>query len=84
MIANMTEIAATQSALDAINVVGESPANMPDLKPAIESERHSQVPEPMQIAGSIVDTRSKPRTLAIVVALYMVLFIAALDQTIIA
>jgi len=84
MAARITESVATQSALDVINVVVESPANMPASKPAIESEEQSQLPEPTQMDESNANTRSKSRTLAIVAALYMVLFIAALDQTIIA
>lgn len=40
--------------------------------------------ERLVIEEGLVNTRTKTRTLAIVAALYMVLFIAALDQTIIA
>jgi hypothetical protein len=80
----MSDNMAVQTALDAITVVDETPTKLPASTPSIDSKEQPQVPEPMQIDESDVNARSKPRTLAIVAALYMVLFIAALDQTIIA
>jgi hypothetical protein len=80
----MADNIAVQSALDAIAVIDETSTKLPASNPAIDSKEQPQMPEPMQIEGSDVDARGKPRTLAIVAALYMVLFIAALDQTIIA
>jgi hypothetical protein len=80
----MADNIAVQSALDAIAVIDETSTKLPASNPAIDSKEQPQMPEPMQIEESDVDARGKPRTLAIVAALYMVLFIAALDQTIIA
>jgi hypothetical protein len=79
----MADKIAVVSAADAIAVVKET-AKLPASNPATESEEQSQMTEPMQIDESNLNVRSKPRTLAIVAALYMVQFIAALDQTIIA
>ena len=73
-----------QSALDAIAVIDETSTKLPTSNSAIDTEETTHIPEPMQVNDSDVDARGKPRTLAIVAALYMVLFIAALDQTIIA
>ena len=51
----------------------------------IHTEEHQpQVFEAMHLDEGNVTVRTKIRTLAIVLALYVVLFIAALDQTIIA
>jgi hypothetical protein len=80
----MADNMAVQTAPDAITVVDETPARLPASSPANDTAKSTEMPEPMQIDESNVDARSKPRTLAIVAALYMVLFIAALDQTIIA
>jgi hypothetical protein len=80
----MADNMAVQTALDAITVVDETAAKLPASSAANDTAKSAQVPESMQMDESNVDTRSKPRTLAIVAALYMVLFIAALDQTIIA
>jgi hypothetical protein len=80
----MADNIAVQSALDAIAVIDETSTKLPASNPAIDSKEQPQMPESMQVDDSDVDARSKPRTLAIVAALYMVLFIAALDQTIIA
>ena len=80
----MADNMAVQTALDAITVVDETPATLPASSPANDTEESTQAPEPLLLDGSDVDARSKLRTLAIVAALYMVLFIAALDQTIIA
>ena len=80
----MADTIPVQSALDAITVVDKTSTKLPASNPAIDTEYTTHTPEPMQIDEDNVDARSKPRTLAIVAALYMVLFIAALDQTIIA
>lgn len=51
----------------------------------IETDEHQpQVVEAMHLDEGDITVRTKIRTLAIVLALYVVLFIAALDQTIIA
>jgi len=84
MAANMTATVATQSALDAITNVDETPTKLPASDQVTEPEGQFRMPESMHIDESNVEARSKPRTLAIVAALYMVQFIAALDQTIIA
>jgi hypothetical protein len=80
----MAENIIVQSTVDAIAVIDETSTKLPASNPSIDSKEPTQIPEPMQVDESNVDARSKPRTLAIVAALYMVLFIAALDQTIIA
>ena len=80
----MAETIAVPAALDAITVVDETPTKASASNPTVDSKEQPQMLEPMQIEESDVDARSKSRTLAIVAALYMVLFIAALDQTIIA
>jgi len=80
----MADNVAVQSALDAIAVIDETSTKLPTSNSAIDTEETTHIPEPMQVNDSDVDARGKPRTLAIVAALYMVLFIAALDQTIIA
>jgi hypothetical protein len=80
----MAHTIADHIALDAITVVDETTTKNSAANPTIDTEEPTQIPEPVQIEEDDVDTRSKSRTLAIVAALYMVLFIAALDQTIIA
>jgi hypothetical protein len=80
----MADTIADHIALDAITVTDEIPTKTIASNPSIDSKEQAQMPEPMQVEESNIDDRSKPRTLAIVAALYMVLFIAALDQTIIA
>jgi hypothetical protein len=80
----MADNIAVQTSLDAITVVDKTPTKSPTSNPTIVSDEPTQMPEPMLLDESDVDARSKPRTLAIVAALYMVQFIAALDQTIIA
>lgn len=47
-------------------------------------EQQPQIAEPLHLDEGVVNVRTKFCTLAIVSALYVVLFIAALDQTIIA
>jgi hypothetical protein len=81
----MADNIAVQSALDTIAVIDETSTKLPTSNPAIDTEETTtHITEPIQVDDSDVDARGKPRTLAIVAALYMVLFIAALDQTIIA
>lgn len=54
------------------------------VQPIQTDEHQPQVVEAIHLDESDVTVRTKIRTLAIVLALYVVLFIAALDQTIIA
>lgn len=51
---------------------------------SLSYDQQPQAIEALHLDEGNVNTRTKIRTLAIVLALYVVLFIAALDQTIIA
>lgn len=80
----MADNLAVVSAPDTITFVDETPTKLPAPNTATDYEEQHRTPETIQIEENCVEARSKLRTLAIVAALYMVQFIAALDQTIIA
>lgn len=60
------------------------PPSIPTVHQLRTDEHQAQVVEALHLNEGNVTVRTKIRTLAIVLALYVVLFIAALDQTIIA
>jgi hypothetical protein len=66
----------------------DHPTKLPPTVSTIQqlhtTEHQAQVVEALHLDEGNVNVRTKIRTLAIVSALYVVLFIAALDQTIIA
>lgn len=81
--------AASPAAVDTISPVGDHPAKHSasdaDIRlPSHTNEEEPEITEGLHLDEGDVNVRTKIRTLAIVSALYFVLFIAALDQTIIA
>jgi hypothetical protein len=62
----------------------ELPTPVSTTSPIYPDDHQPQGVEALHLDEINVNTRTKIRTLAIVAALYFVLFIAALDQTIIA
>jgi hypothetical protein len=80
---------ASPDIVDTIAPVGVHPAKHTASDPNINIPCHTNDPLPetteaLHLDEGDVNVRTKIRTLAIVSALYFVLFIAALDQTIIA
>jgi len=86
----MAIIDATASTADGDSIVPtiDQPTRLPPplltTVPTHTDEHQPQAVEPLHLDEINVNARTKIRTLAIVAALYFVLFIAALDQTIIA
>jgi hypothetical protein len=62
----------------------ELPTPISAIEPVLTDGNQPHAVEAIHLDESDVNARTKIRTLAIVAALYFVLFIAALDQTIIA
>jgi hypothetical protein len=80
---------ASPDVIDTIAPGGVHPAKHTASDPNINIPSHinetlSEITETLHLDEGDVNVRTKIRTLAIVSALYFVLFIAALDQTIIA
>jgi hypothetical protein len=80
---------ASTDVVDTIVPVDDHPAKHTASEPKINIPSHTDEPlhettETLHLDEGDVNVRTKIRTLAIVSALYFVLFIAALDQTIIA
>jgi hypothetical protein len=78
---------ASTDVVDTIVPVDDHPAKHTASDSNINIPSHTHEPETIEILHldeGDVNVRTKIRTLAIVAALYFVLFIAALDQTIIA
>lgn len=79
-----TNDAATAASVDEIAPVKDHIPDCQTSSPKTPTENVLQSIEPLTVEERPVNPRTRIRTLAIVAALYMVLFIAALDQTIIA
>lgn len=62
----------------------ESPAERPTSNSSDKGDEQQPTVEPIHLEEANPNVRTKLRIYAIVAALYLVLFIAALDQTIIA
>ena len=87
----MAAVAATAHAadVDTIAALSDCPTKSPPPvfnvhPPSYTNEQQPRTVETLHLDEGDVNVRTKIRTLAIVSALYVVLFIAALDQTIIA
>jgi len=84
-IVDATASTADTDSIAPMNHPTKSPTPAPSTIQPLQSDEHKpQVVEAMHLDEGNVIVRTRVRTLAIVSALYFVLFIAALDQTIIA
>ena len=82
---------ASRADVDAIAFAGDRPTKLPPPVSSIayspghtDEQQQPQTVETLHLDEGDINVRTKIRTLAIVLALFVVLFIAALDQTIIA
>lgn len=71
-------------AADAAAAAAGSPAERPPPNSSDQGDEQQHTVEPLHLDEANANVRTKLRIYAIVAALYLVLFVAALDQTIIA